>query len=124
MIQSAHVGVGISGMEGQQAANSADYAIGQFRFLHRLLFVHGRGNYFRLARVINYFFYKNALLVMTQFWFCIFNRFTGQSLYEKWTLAGYNVAFTSIPIIVFGALDRDILNTLSLIHISEPTRPY
>eukprot|EP00658_Telonema_sp_P-2_P052519 TRINITY_DN4074_c0_g1_i2.p1 TRINITY_DN4074_c0_g1~~TRINITY_DN4074_c0_g1_i2.p1 ORF type:complete len:488 (+),score=76.53 TRINITY_DN4074_c0_g1_i2:257-1720(+) len=111
MIQSAHVGVGISGMEGQQAANSADYAIGQFRFLHRLLFVHGRGNYFRLARVINYFFYKNALLVMTQFWFCIFNRFTGQSLYEKWTLAGYNVAFTSIPIIVFGALDRDILNT-------------
>ena len=111
MIQSAHVGVGISGMEGQQAANSADYAIGQFRFLHRLLFVHGRSNYSKLARVINYFFYKNAILVMTQFWFCIFNRFTGQSLYEKWTLSGYNVAFTSIPIIVFGALDRDILNT-------------
>ena len=31
MIQAAHVGIGISGMEGQQAANSSDYAIGQFR---------------------------------------------------------------------------------------------
>lgn len=30
MITSAHVGVGISGLEGQQAARSADYAIGQF----------------------------------------------------------------------------------------------
>jgi phospholipid-transporting ATPase len=28
MITSAHVGVGISGLEGQQAARSADYAIG------------------------------------------------------------------------------------------------
>jgi len=28
MITSAHVGVGISGLEGQQAARAADYAIG------------------------------------------------------------------------------------------------
>ena len=31
MIQAAHVGVGISGVEGLQAARSADVAIGQFR---------------------------------------------------------------------------------------------
>ena len=41
MIRSAHVGVGISGKEGRQAANSSDYSIAQFRFLARLLFVHG-----------------------------------------------------------------------------------
>ena len=28
MINAAHIGVGISGLEGQQAASAADYAIG------------------------------------------------------------------------------------------------
>lgn len=41
MIQAAHVGVGISGLEGLQAARSADFAIAQFRFLRKLLLVHG-----------------------------------------------------------------------------------
>jgi phospholipid-translocating P-type ATPase (flippase) len=41
MIQTATVGVGISGKEGQAAANSADFAIAQFRFLKRLLLIHG-----------------------------------------------------------------------------------
>ena len=47
MIQAAHVGVGISGREGLQAARVADYSIAQFRFLQRLLFVHGRWIYAR-----------------------------------------------------------------------------
>jgi P-type E1-E2 ATPase len=51
MIQKADVGVGISGNEGLQAANSADFAIGQFRFLERLLFVHGAWNYSRISKV-------------------------------------------------------------------------
>ena len=51
MIQKADVGVGISGNEGLQAANSADFAVGQFRFLARLLFVHGAWNYSRISKV-------------------------------------------------------------------------
>jgi phospholipid-translocating ATPase len=47
MIQAADVGVGISGEEGLQAVNSSDYAIAQFRFLKRLLFVHGHWSYAR-----------------------------------------------------------------------------
>ena len=42
MITAAHVGIGISGLEGMQAARSSDYAIGQFKFLRTLLFLHGR----------------------------------------------------------------------------------
>ena len=42
MIMEAHIGVGIRGKEGTQAVRSADYAISQFRFLQRLLLVHGR----------------------------------------------------------------------------------
>jgi phospholipid-translocating ATPase len=58
MIQEAHVGVGIAGEEGRQAVMSSDYAIGQFRFLCRLVLVHGRWSYRRLAETIANFFYK------------------------------------------------------------------
>jgi|JI10StandDraft_1071094.scaffolds.fasta_scaffold562079_2 magnesium-transporting ATPase (P-type) len=108
MIQAAHVGVGISGEEGLQAVRSSDYAIGQFRFLVPLLLVHGRYSYRRMTKLIMYFFFKNVFLVMTQFWYAIFNGFTGQSLFEQWTLAIYNVVFTSIPIIIFACVDEDV----------------
>jgi phospholipid-transporting ATPase len=52
MIQAAHVGVGISGVEGLQAARSADVAISQFRFLRKLLLVHGSWSYQRLSKLI------------------------------------------------------------------------
>jgi magnesium-transporting ATPase (P-type) len=68
MIQAAHVGVGISGVEGLQAARSADVAIGQFRYLRKLLLVHGQWSYHRLSKMILYSFYKNLALFMTQFW--------------------------------------------------------
>jgi phospholipid-transporting ATPase len=68
MIQAAHIGVGISGMEGLQAARSADVAIGQFRYLRKLLLVHGAWSYQRVSKVILYSFYKNITLYMTQFW--------------------------------------------------------
>ena len=51
MIQAAHVGIGIYGCEGTQALSASDYAIGQFRFLSQLLFVHGIWNYKRLCKV-------------------------------------------------------------------------
>jgi len=52
------VGVGIAGEEGRQAVMSSDYAIGQFRFLSRLILVHGRWSYRRIAEMIANFFYK------------------------------------------------------------------
>lgn len=54
MIQAAHVGVGISGVEGLQAARSADVAISQFRYLKKLLLVHGTWSYQRLSKLILY----------------------------------------------------------------------
>ena len=68
MIQAAHVGVGIAGLEGLQAARSADVAIGQFRYLRKLLLVHGAWSYKRVSIVILYSFYKNVAMFMTQFW--------------------------------------------------------
>lgn len=68
MIQAAHVGVGISGVEGLQAARSADFAISQFRFLRKLLLVHGAWAYQRLSKMIFFYFYKNVAMYLTQFW--------------------------------------------------------
>lgn len=61
MIQVADIGVGISGQEGMQAVMSSDFAMARFRFLQKLLLVHGHWNYARLATMVLYFFYKNAV---------------------------------------------------------------
>lgn len=70
MIQAAHIGVGISGVEGLQAARSADVAVAQFRYLRKLLLVHGAWSYHRVSKTILFSFYKNITLDMTQFWVC------------------------------------------------------
>ena len=70
MIQTADVGVGISGAEGMQAVMASDFAVPRFRFLGRLLLVHGHWCYDRLARMVLYFFYKNA--VSSAFFFFLF----------------------------------------------------
>eukprot|EP01062_Namystynia_karyoxenos_P021475 TRINITY_DN18171_c0_g1_i1.p1 TRINITY_DN18171_c0_g1~~TRINITY_DN18171_c0_g1_i1.p1 ORF type:complete len:1326 (+),score=367.78 TRINITY_DN18171_c0_g1_i1:74-4051(+) len=108
MITEAHVGVGISGLEGMQAARAADYAIAQFRFLVPLMFIHGRWNYRRIAKVVHYSFYKNIVLYIAHFWFQFFTLFTGQSLYDPWAIAAFNIIFTALPILAVGIFDRDI----------------
>ncbi|XP_029066308.1 phospholipid-transporting ATPase IB isoform X2 [Monodon monoceros] len=66
MIQTAHVGVGISGNEGMQATNNSDYAIAQFSYLEKLLLVHGAWSYNRVTKCILYCFYKNVVLYIIE----------------------------------------------------------
>ncbi|EGV61365.1 phospholipid-translocating P-type ATPase [Yamadazyma tenuis ATCC 10573] len=115
MIQTADVGVGIAGEEGRQAVMSADYAIGQFRFLTRLLLVHGRWSYKRLAEMIPCFFYKNVVFTFTCFWYGVYNNFDGSYYYEYTFLMFYNLAFTSLPIIFLAVFDQDVSDTVSLL---------
>ena len=68
MITAAHLGIGIRGVEGQQAARASDFAIGEFKYLKRLLFIHGRESYRKNANLVLYNFYKNVLLVLPIFW--------------------------------------------------------
>ncbi|KAI8583404.1 hypothetical protein K450DRAFT_223488 [Umbelopsis ramanniana AG] len=106
MIQAAHVGIGISGVEGLQAARSADFAISQFRFLKKLLLVHGAWSYQRLSKMIFYYFYKNVALYLTQFWYAFYNGFSGSTLYESWTMSCFNVIFTFLPPLAIGIFDQ------------------
>ncbi|KAK4190085.1 hypothetical protein QBC35DRAFT_491285 [Podospora australis] len=106
MIQAAHIGIGISGQEGLQAARSADVSIAQFRFLRKLLLVHGAWSYHRVAKAILFSFYKNITLYLTQFWYVFQNVFSGEVIYESWTLSFYNVFYTVLPPLVLGILDQ------------------
>lgn len=107
MILAAHVGIGISGVEGKQAARVSDFAIAQFSHLKRLLFVHGRECYRRNSYLICYNFYKNVVFVMPLFFYGMFSAFSAQMLYNNWMYQIYNVVFTSLPIILYALFDRE-----------------
>ena len=65
MIQEAHVGIGVMGKEGRQAVRTSDYAIARFKFLCRVLLVHGHWYYVRAAIMVQYFFYKVSIAICT-----------------------------------------------------------
>ncbi|POR38013.1 Phospholipid-transporting ATPase [Tolypocladium paradoxum] len=108
MIQASHVGIGISGREGLQAARISDYSIAQFRFLQKLLFVHGRWNYLRTGKYVLATFWKEILFFLVQAHFQRMNGYSGTSLFESWSLTVFNSAFTSLPVILLGIFDKDL----------------
>ncbi|ODV95092.1 hypothetical protein PACTADRAFT_76664 [Pachysolen tannophilus NRRL Y-2460] len=108
MIQSADIGIGITGKEGLQAARSSDYSIAQFRYLLKLLLVHGRYNYIRTSKFVMCTFYKELLFYLTQVLYQRQDAFTGSSLYESWSLSMFNTLFTSLPVICIGMFEKDL----------------
>uniref|UniRef100_A0A093V9D9 Phospholipid-transporting ATPase n=1 Tax=Talaromyces marneffei PM1 TaxID=1077442 RepID=A0A093V9D9_TALMA len=114
MIQEADIGVGIAGEEGRQAVMSSDYAIGQFRFLQRLLLVHGRWSYRRLGEATANFFYKTLVWTFALFWYSIYNSFDGSYLFDYTYIILINLAFTSLPVIFMGIFDQDVSDKISL----------
>ncbi|KAM0908005.1 hypothetical protein ACQ4PT_015722 [Festuca glaucescens] len=114
MLQEADIGVGISGVEGMQAVMASDIAIAQFRFLERLLLVHGHWCYRRISVMICYFFYKNVTFGVTIFLYEAFASFSGKPAYNDWFLSLYNVFFTSLPVIALGVFDQDVSSRLCL----------
>lgn len=108
MIQASHVGIGISGREGLQAARVADYGIAQFRFLQRLLLVHGHWLYLRTSKYILCTFWKEWVFYIIQAQYQGFTGYSGTSLYQSWSLTAYNAIFTSLPIFFLGLCEQDL----------------
>ncbi|KAM9383701.1 phospholipid-transporting ATPase VA [Pholidichthys leucotaenia] len=108
MIQVADVGVGISGQEGMQAVMASDFALPRFRYLQKLLLVHGHWCYSRLANMILYFFYKNAMFVALIFWYQFYCGFSGSAMIDQWYLIFFNLMFSAFPQLITGTLDKDV----------------
>ncbi|XP_043106554.1 phospholipid-transporting ATPase ID [Puntigrus tetrazona] len=108
MIKTAHIGVGISGQEGMQAVLSSDFSFAQFRYLQRLLLVHGRWSYLRMCKFLRYFFYKNFTFTFVHFWYGFFCGFSAQTVYDEWFITLYNLVYTALPVIGLSLFDQDV----------------
>jgi phospholipid-translocating ATPase len=123
---------------------ASDFSISQFRFLERLLVVHGHWCYKRIAQMvllealilfillhlillcfnftkssfvelqICYFFYKNIAFGLTIFYFEAFAGFSGQSVYDDWFMLLFNVVLTSLPVISLGVFEQDVSSEICL----------
>ncbi|KAH8272326.1 hypothetical protein KR026_005595 [Drosophila bipectinata] len=106
MIQEAHVGIGIMGREGRQAARCADFAFAKFCMLKRLLLVHGHYHSVRLSLLVLYFFYKNIVFMGIMFLFQFHTLFSSSSVYDSLFLTLYNVIYTSLPILFIAISEK------------------
>lgn len=137
MIQEAHVGLGIVGKEGRQAARCADYAFAKFCMVKKLLLVHGHYFSTRLAILVLYFFYKNLIfmgiqvgivlsfavmsitIVLLQFFFQIHSMFSSQSVYDSVFLTLYNVLYTSLPVLVMSLTEKPYKEETLMKYVSK-----
>ncbi|XP_029987778.1 phospholipid-transporting ATPase IC [Sphaeramia orbicularis] len=108
MIKTAHIGVGLAGVEGGQAVQNADFALSQFRFLQKLLLVHGHWSYQRISLFLHYFLFKTCSFALVHIWFGFFNGFSAQSLYETWFIALYTVFYTAWPVLCLAFFQQDV----------------
>ena len=114
MIQEAHVGVGVEGLEGRQAVNFSDFSVPEFQGLQRLLFVHGSWNYRRMAKTVRYFLLKNMVFPISIFFYNFYTGYSSTNPYSSWDMTLYNFFFTSFQIIFIGFLDRDVSQDCAL----------
>ena len=71
---------GVMGKEGRQAVRCSDFAFARFRFLRRVLLVHGHWYYWRVSSLVQYFFYKNIAFNTPVVFFTIFSAYSTQVL--------------------------------------------
>lgn len=82
--------------------------MGEFKFLGRLLFFHGRTNYMRVCEMILYFFYKNFVFTINHFYFAFLNLASGQTIIDDWFISFYNLIFTAFPLGARACLEQDL----------------
>ena len=107
MIKASHVGIGLFGKEGYQAAFNSDYAISQFKYLKQLIFITGRFCLKRNSYFIYQYFFKNILFTLPQFWLCFYSCFNGTNIFDEWYYMGFNSFVTVIPVAARAISEED-----------------
>ncbi|KAK8810712.1 hypothetical protein WA158_007287 [Blastocystis sp. Blastoise] len=100
MIQNAHIGVGIEGKEGKQAARASDYVLSTFHYLPRLLLYHGYNSYRRSSYIGFYSYFKSIMFCIIQTLYNMTSFFSGLAIFNSLYMASYNVILF-IPIMAF-----------------------
>ncbi|KAG8424561.1 putative aminophospholipid-translocase [Metarhizium acridum] len=115
MIQAADVGVGIVGKEGRQASLAADFSIGQFYHLVKLLVWHGRNSYKRSAKLAQFVIHRGLIIAVCQTMYSIARKFEPEGLYKDWLLVGYATIYTAAPVLSL-VLDKDVDENLANLY--------
>uniref|UniRef100_A0A8C1KIN3 Phospholipid-transporting ATPase n=1 Tax=Cyprinus carpio TaxID=7962 RepID=A0A8C1KIN3_CYPCA len=100
--------IGVMLKIGSQAVQNADFALAQFRFLRRLLLVHGHWSYYRICILLRYFLYKTTAFALVHIWYSFYNGFSAQPMYESWFISLYTTLYTSLPIQCMGFFEQDV----------------
>lgn len=107
MIQTANIGLGIVGKEGNQASLAADFSVNEFRYIERLLLWHGRNSYQRSARLSQFIMYRGAVIAVIQAVFSSLFFFAPLPIYTGWVAVGYSTFYTSLPVFSL-VIDQDV----------------
>ncbi|PIK43027.1 putative phospholipid-transporting ATPase IIA [Apostichopus japonicus] len=107
MIQAANAGVGLVGKEGKQASLAADFSLTQFRYVGRLLTVHGRNSYKSSAALSHFVMHRGLIISVMQAIFSSLFYFSSVALYQGVLTVGYVTAYTMFPVFLL-VLDHDV----------------
>lgn len=120
MIEEAHIGIGISGREGKQAALSSDYSIGEFKAVVKLLLWHGRLVYRTTAKTCMFIMHRGMIIATMQFCFTVMFFLIDVPLFNGILMFGYSTIFTNLPVIsivsYYFSSDSNVLSNMSIDH--------
>ena len=128
MLQLADVGISVIMKDGNSnrkdncslLINYSDIVVDKFCKLDKLILEEGHCNYIRISKVILLFLYKNCLITLVQLAFSIICEFTGSSVYSPYLFIGFNLFFTTMPILVIGVCD----DSMKGIKVDEKSNRY
>ena len=98
MIQSSHVGIGIEGKEGKQAALASDFSVQEYKDVQKLLLWHGRLSYIRTALLVNFIIHRGLIISVIQLLFTVTYYYVSIQIYNGYLMLGYATLFTNFPI--------------------------
>lgn len=108
MIQSAHLGVGLMGKEGNQAAAFADYAIPRYKDLRRTLFWHGRGFGWRIQYFTVMALIKSIMNAIAKYGVSFKNGMSGLQPVDDLIITTFNLLMTNWFMLVYTVNDQEV----------------
>jgi len=105
MIQSADLGFGLMGKEGNQAAAFADYALPKFQDLRRVLFWHGRGYGWRIQYFTILVLMKSIINAFAKYGVQFTSGQSGNQPVDDLLITGFNVLMTNWFVLHYSVYD-------------------